>query len=122
MRSCSVAAHLPYGKLIEAAEDLLRRSGACVTAWRTDLLKDRAVRYASCVAVRGAPHDKVVGFIDGTGIRVARPGGGLQRCMYSGHKRDHVMNFQSVVTPGGLLFHLYGPVEGRRHDMTCSAL
>ena len=64
------------------------------------------------------PHDKVVGFIDGTGIRVARPGGGLQRCMYSGHKRDHVMKFQSVVTPDGLLFHLYGPVEDRRHEMT----
>jgi len=102
---------------IETVEDLLGRWGACVTAWRTDLLEDRAVRYASCVAERGR-HDKVVGFIDGTGILVARPGGGLQRCMYSGHKRDHVMKFQSVVTPDGLLFHLYGPVEGRRHDMT----
>jgi len=103
---------------IETVEDLLGRWGACVTAWWTDLLEDRAFRYANCMAERGAPHEKVVGFIDGTGIRVARSGGGLQRCMYSGHKRDNVMNFQSAVTPEGLLFHLYGPVEGRRHDMT----
>lgn len=102
----------------ETVEDLIERWGPCVTSWRGDLMQDRAADYARCVSDRGAPHTKVVGFIDGTTIRVARPGRGLQRCMYSGHKRDHVMKFQSVVTPDGLLFHLYGPVEGRRHDLT----
>jgi len=103
---------------IETVEDVLGRWGAFVAAWRTDLFEDTAVRYANCVAERGAPHDKVVGVIVGTGIRVARPGGGWQRYMYSGHKGDYVMKFQSVVTPDGLLFHLYGPGEGRRHDRT----
>ncbi|KAK1860396.1 hypothetical protein I4F81_002985 [Pyropia yezoensis] len=42
----------------------------------------------------------------------------LQRLCYSGHKRRHAIKFQSVLTPDGLILHLYGPVEGRRHDMT----
>jgi len=29
-----------------------------------------------------------------------------------------MLMFQSMVTPDGLLFHLAGPVEGRRHDIT----
>jgi len=37
--------------------------------------------------------------------------------MYSRHKKDHFMNFQSIVSPEGLLLHFYGPIEGRRHDM-----
>ncbi|KAJ8017757.1 hypothetical protein HOLleu_44613 [Holothuria leucospilota] len=36
--------------------------------------------------------------------------------MYNGHKRIHALKFQSVTTPNGLIAHLYGPVEGRRHD------
>ena len=49
---------------------------------------------------------------------VSRPGGGLQRASYSGHKRKHALKFHNVLTPDGLFFHLFGPVEGRRHDMT----
>lgn len=62
--------------------------------------------------------DRCVGFIDGTALFIPRPGGGLQQACYSGHKRRHAIKFQSVLTPDGLIFHLYGPVEGRRHDMT----
>ena len=54
--------------------------------------------------------------------------------MFSGHKRVHCLKFQvipcmvyihchhnylfmqAVTTPNGLVAHLYGPVEGRRHD------
>lgn len=28
------------------------------------------------------------------------------------------MNFQTVTSPDGLFLHLYGPIEGRRHDWT----
>jgi len=66
----------------------------------------------------GAYLDRCVGFIDGTTIFVARPGGGYQRACYSGHKRKHSIKFQSVLTPDGLLFKFSGPWERRRHDMT----
>lgn len=74
--------------------------------------------YATYVGARRAPHDMVVGFIYGTGIRVARPGRGLQPCMYSGHERDQMMKSQSAVTPDALMFLLHRPVECRRQDMT----
>ena len=38
-----------------------------------------------------------------------------QRAIYNGHKRVHSMKFQSVALPNGLVGHLCGPVEGKRH-------
>jgi len=67
---------------------------------------------------KGGAIDNCVGFIDGIGIFIARPGEGLQGCIYSGHKRTHMLKFQSIVTPDGLQFHQAGPVEGQRHDVT----
>ena len=66
----------------------------------------------------GASLDRCAGFVDGTAIFIAHPGGGLQRACYSGHKRRHAVKFLNVLTPDGLFFYLYGPVEGRRHDIT----
>eukprot|EP00170_Pyropia_yezoensis_P001992 contig_8490_g1996 len=40
------------------------------------------------------------------------------RACYSGHKRKHAVKFQNVLMPDGLFFHMYGPLKGRRHDMT----
>ena len=39
-----------------------------------------------------------------------------QTMLYNGHKRVHSLQFQSVVTPNGLIAILFGPVKGRRHD------
>jgi len=91
--------------------------GHLLTRWRGELMAERAAVYSDAVRRRGAPFQTCVGFIDGTAVHVARPGGGIQRACYSGHKRRHVLNFQSVTTPGGLVFHMYGPHEGRRHDV-----
>jgi hypothetical protein len=30
----------------------------------------------------------------------------------------HCLKYQAVVTPDGLIAHLYGPLEGRYHDVT----
>ena len=51
---------------------------------------------------------------------MSRPGGrnAIQRSCYSGRKRFHCLIHQTVTTPDGLLFHMYGPEVGRRHDMT----
>ena len=36
---------------------------------------------------------------------------------YKGHiKRVYALKYQSIVTPDGLIAHLYGPIEGRRED------
>ena len=71
----------------------------------------------ACAAVheQGSPLPNVWGFIDGTIRRICRPESG-QRLVYNGHKRVHGFKFQSVVTPFGIVVHLYGPVEGKRHD------
>lgn len=70
-----------------------------------------------CRAVHdmGSPLDNIFGFIDGTARPICRPKT-HQRLWYSGHKRRHVMKFQSVMSPAGIILHLFGPVEGRRHD------
>ncbi|OWY94691.1 hypothetical protein PHMEG_00035506 [Phytophthora megakarya] len=51
---------------------------------------------------------------------VEEKSGGIMsgRVLYSGHKRKHCIKFQTVVTPDGLIAHSFGPVEGRRHDLT----
>ena len=41
----------------------------------------------------------------------------IQRACYSGHKRHHGLKFQSVVLPDGMVAQMFGPVEGRRHDV-----
>ena len=42
--------------------------------------------------------------------------GEFQRLLFNGHKRVHVVKFQSVVTPNGLISNLFGRIEGRKHD------
>ena len=71
--------------------------------------------YADTIADKGAPLDNVIGFIDGTVRPICRPTR-YQRVCYNGHKRIHAIKFQSIVIPNGLIAHLYGPMEGRRHD------
>ena len=34
----------------------------------------------------------------------------------NGQKRVHVIKFQAIATPNGLVANLYGPVEGRCHN------
>ena len=62
------------------------------------------------------PLDRCFGFVDGTVRPTARPKYG-QRASYNGHKRTHALKYQSVMTPRGILAHLWGPIEGRRHDL-----
>ncbi|PXF46215.1 hypothetical protein BWQ96_04000 [Gracilariopsis chorda] len=48
---------------------------------------------------------------------ISRPKGSAQRATYSGHNWRNCLKFQALSTPHGLIFHIFGPVEGRRHDM-----
>jgi len=114
VRSSSSQCELFY----ETIKQLGIRWSSLLCAWRGDLMVERAAMYAQHVIEKGGGLDNSVGFIDGTGLFVALPGGALQRSVYSGHKRTHMLKFQTVATPDGLIFHLFGPEEGRRHDVT----
>ncbi|RPA74036.1 hypothetical protein BJ508DRAFT_215714 [Ascobolus immersus RN42] len=61
------------------------------------------------------PLNSVFGFIDGTIRKVARPTR-YQKSVYNGWKRMHALKYHAVVTPDGIIAHLFGPIEGRRHD------
>jgi nuclease HARBI1 len=68
----------------------------------------------------GLPVDRIWGFLDGTDLAISRPTHN-QREAYSGHKHRHVLKFQGVTTPDGILVQMFGPVEGCRHDATLLA-
>ena len=42
----------------------------------------------------------------------------IQRAVYSGHKRHHGIKLQSIILPDEMIAQMFGPVEGRRHDVT----
>lgn len=68
-----------------------------------------------------------VGLIDGTKIRMSHPSGEYsnQGATYSGHKRFHVMSYQTVKVPDGLIISFYRPLECRQPDSVmygCSGL
>ncbi|OWY97709.1 hypothetical protein PHMEG_00031699 [Phytophthora megakarya] len=74
-------------------------------------------RYCHAIASKNPGGvDGVWGFIDGTVRPVCRPSKG-QEALYNGHKRVHAFKFQTVVDPDGIICHLFGPVDGRRHDI-----
>ena len=94
---------------------------------------DGGKSFTSAIQAKGAPLNQCIGFIDWT-VRLNAGPTKNQRIMYSGHKRIHSLKFQvilcfyynlftfvafhiqSVVTPNGLIAHLFGPMEGKRHD------
>lgn len=56
------------------------------------------------------------GFLYGTAPAICKPGI-FEQEFYSGHSGQHVVTFQSILTPDAVIVNLYGPVEGRRHDV-----
>ncbi|PFX23931.1 hypothetical protein AWC38_SpisGene11500 [Stylophora pistillata] len=89
---------------------------AKITEWNDQLLsRDKLRVYADAIADKGAALSNCFGFVDGTVRPICRPGQD-QKIVYNGHKRVHALKFQSVSLPNGLIAHLYGPVEGKKHD------
>lgn len=83
---------------------------------------EKASTLATCVAEKVSALENCIGFIDGTVIEIARPDdAALQNICYNGHKRKHALKFQAVTTVDGMFYHMFGPVEGRRHDWTLYA-
>jgi DDE superfamily endonuclease len=82
------------------------------------LFASRAQLHARKIATKSRnATQQCLGFIDCTQIEIARLPGLMQRATYSGLKRRTGLKWQIVTTPNGMLFHVFGPFEGRRHDM-----
>jgi len=68
-------------------DELIGRWGHLITTWRAALMAERAAAYAAAIAGKDAPLQTCVELIDGTLIRIARPGRGLKRVCFTGHTR-----------------------------------
>lgn len=99
--------------LTEIVDDIYQRFNVLFTDLPLDI--DVLQHFVNAIASRDVPIDSCFGFIDGTVRPICRPIDG-QRLFYNGHKRVHALKFQSVSFPNGLIGHLFGPIEGRRHD------
>lgn len=87
---------------------------------RTYITNRLASFYADFVQSNGAPLPNFLGFIDGTKIFMARPGGKNvnQKVCYSGQKRAHCPVYLTFSTPDGFILYLHGPEVGRRQYMS----
>ncbi|KAB0794520.1 hypothetical protein PPYR_11359 [Photinus pyralis] len=76
---------------------------------------NRLEEFAQCCVAAGSMYPNIIGFIDGTARAICRPKY-KQRDFYSGYKKQHMLKYQSIVFPNGLIGRLDGPFIGRRHD------
>jgi hypothetical protein len=102
----------------EMLECFLDWEGPLVSTFQSTFLQSRAEYYASSISENSDNATQhCAGFIDGTLIEFAQLPGILQRATYSGHKRRPGLKWKVITTADGLLFHIFGPFEGRRHDL-----
>ncbi|KAH3684808.1 hypothetical protein WICPIJ_004219 [Wickerhamomyces pijperi] len=60
-----------------------------------------------------------IGFLDGTGVKVRKPlHDPLQVSLYNGNKKKHLLVYQVLTLPNGLVGHCSFPGNGARHDLT----
>ena len=80
------------------------------------LSRDRPHHFAGTIHNRGALFENCKDFIDGPMWPLCMPNQN-QKIRYNRHKMVHGIKVQCVVAPNGLIVSLFGPVEGRRHDI-----
>ena len=67
------------------------------------------MKYAKTVHAKCCALDNCWGFIDGIVRPICRPEES-QKVVYNGHKRVHVLKYQSPVAANGLTANFYGPI------------
>lgn len=81
--------------------------------------------FSDAIAARSrVPLNHIVGFVDGTCVRICRPTED-QDAYYNGNERCHVLHFQGVMAPNGIMMGMFGPYPGTlRHcyDVFCLTL
>lgn len=83
--------------------------------WHPRLRSYRRLRSFAKAIKRQSGAGSIWGFVDGTFKPVARPSKN-QKSFYSGHKKQHGIGFQGIVTPDGMLSSLIGPYYGKDND------
>ena len=94
---------------------LRHRFRTILTLSRRRVSPARARLYCEAVHAAGGLLTSCFAFIDGTFRPACRPKY-FQVVMFSGHKRQHGLKYLSLVSPDGIIQHLYGPIEARSHD------
>lgn len=61
------------------------------------------------------PLKNCVGFIDGSNQYTDKPGI-YESVLYNGHKRAHLVKWQGIMFPNGIMPMPFGPINGRRND------
>lgn len=86
---------------------------------RSQFMQQRAQLYASAISAERSPLYCVFGFIDCTKIKMCIQGvhNSFQRSVYNGDKKMHSLIYQTISTPDGLIFTMYGTGAGRLYDM-----
>lgn len=107
-----------FNLTIEAIHD---RWGHLVEELQVDAILGKIDLFCDAVRAKGAPLDRCWGFIDGTIRKISRPDR-WQRIYYNGWKRVHGLKYQAIDTPDGIIRQLWGPMLGRRHDVTLLGL
>ncbi|ETP54962.1 hypothetical protein F442_00433 [Phytophthora nicotianae P10297] len=107
--------------------DLLDATFSSLILFNRNIAAARLKEYSQAVFDAGSPYTNVWCFVDGTVRGVCRPVPRRvhhkkrkllgQQSIYNGHKRKHALKFQTLVTPDGLISHLFGPYAGRNHDI-----
>ena len=69
----------------------------------------KLAEFGTAVAAKGAPLDVVVALIDGTLQKNACPSNN-QWLVYNGWKHIHCLNYHALISPDGIIIHIYGPV------------
>ncbi|KIJ47934.1 hypothetical protein M422DRAFT_98781, partial [Sphaerobolus stellatus SS14] len=102
--------HLTAGFLWKRWKHLLCFDPTCLTC-------EKLSSFAQAFKTKGALMDCIAALVDGTLQKNATPV--RNQCLvYNGWKRMHCLKYHAVVSPDGLVIHIYGPVDGRRHDET----
>ena len=82
--------------------------------WHPTITFRRVKHYARCLDEYGGA-GLIWGFIDGTSVAICRPTID-QRQFWSGYKKKHVIKYQNIVTPDGLIISCSGPHIGEAND------
>lgn len=76
--------------------------------------RERLAELSEANNAAGFPFANTFAFIDCTVLAITRPSGAHedQRGFYTGHQRTHVVRFQAITSPDGMIIGFWGPVEG----------
>ncbi|KAJ6467359.1 hypothetical protein C8R45DRAFT_1171790 [Mycena sanguinolenta] len=88
--------------------------------WRCSLAGRLATpRFAQAFVAKGCPMKCIAAIIDGTLKKNARPSRN-QRILFNGWKRIHCLKYHLLVSPDGIIIHIFGPVEAADTTSPCS--